>query len=140
MTTLLLIFALFHTTISSSCHSSCLTCNGFSATLCQECPSLLFHDTTNNSCYSTNTNIVIIDNVDKDWTNASTSMVKSICHSGVCYTSSSALGWTNNQYQINQGIDSNGLPKSAQAIWLEKSQNDTQMLVDHLYQFEMEAN
>jgi D-alanyl-D-alanine dipeptidase len=36
-------------------------------------------------------------------------------------------------------FDSNGLPKSAQMIWLEKSQNDTQMLVDHLFQFEINA-
>ena len=37
-------------------------------------------------------------------------------------------------------FDSNGLPKSAQMIWLEKSHNDTQMLVDHLYDFEAAAD
>ena len=33
-------------------------------------------------------------------------------------------------------FDSNGLPKSARMIWLEKSQQDTQMLVDQLAEFE----
>ncbi len=33
-------------------------------------------------------------------------------------------------------FDSNGLPKSARMIWLEKSQNDTQMLLDHLFGYE----
>ncbi len=36
-------------------------------------------------------------------------------------------------------FDSNGLPKSVRMIWLEKSQNDTQMLVDHLFDFEAAA-
>ncbi|MFK7769030.1 MAG: hypothetical protein AB8B55_17540 [Mariniblastus sp.] len=36
-------------------------------------------------------------------------------------------------------FDSNGLPKSSSMIWLEKSQRDTQMLVDHLVEFEHEA-
>ena len=39
----------------------------------------------------------------------------------------------------NDRFDSNGLPKSARMIWLEKSQNDTQMLVDHLAQIENQA-
>jgi hypothetical protein len=33
-------------------------------------------------------------------------------------------------------FDSNGLPKSARLIWMEKSQQETQMLVDHLSEFE----
>ena len=37
-------------------------------------------------------------------------------------------------------FDSNGLPKSANAIWLEKSQHDTQMLIDHLMDFETLAD
>jgi hypothetical protein len=36
-------------------------------------------------------------------------------------------------------FDHNGLPKSAQMIWLEKSQNDTQMLINHLFDFEESA-
>lgn len=36
-------------------------------------------------------------------------------------------------------FDSNGLPKSVQAIWLEKAHHDTQMLVDHLADFETRA-
>ena len=37
-------------------------------------------------------------------------------------------------------FDSNGLPKSARMIWLEKSQTDTQMLLDHLVDFENQAD
>ena len=37
-------------------------------------------------------------------------------------------------------FDSHGLPKSARMIWLEKSQQETQMLVDHLVEFENEAD
>jgi len=37
-------------------------------------------------------------------------------------------------------FDSNGLPKSARMIWLEKSQLDTQMLIDHLAEFEDRAD
>ena len=33
-------------------------------------------------------------------------------------------------------FDSHGLPKSVQSIWIEKSQNDTQMLLDQLVGFE----
>jgi hypothetical protein len=33
-------------------------------------------------------------------------------------------------------FDSHGLPKSVQSIWIEKSQNDTQMLLDQLVCFE----
>ncbi len=36
-------------------------------------------------------------------------------------------------------FDSNGLPKSARMIWLEKSQHDTQMLIDQLSEFEDRA-
>ncbi len=36
-------------------------------------------------------------------------------------------------------FDSNGLPKSAQMIWMEKSQNDTQMLMDQLLNFDSVA-
>lgn len=37
-------------------------------------------------------------------------------------------------------FDSHGLPKSVRMIWLEKSQQDTQMLVDHLFDFENQAD
>jgi hypothetical protein len=37
-------------------------------------------------------------------------------------------------------FDSNGLPKSANAVWLEKSQHDTQLLIDHLMNFETLAD
>jgi hypothetical protein len=37
-------------------------------------------------------------------------------------------------------FDSTGLPKSARMIWLEKSQLDTQLLVDHLVDFENQAD
>ncbi|MDG1872564.1 MAG: hypothetical protein P8J27_01535 [Mariniblastus sp.] len=33
-------------------------------------------------------------------------------------------------------FDSYGLPKSVRSVWLEKSQTDTQMLVDHLFEFD----
>jgi len=33
-------------------------------------------------------------------------------------------------------FDSTGLPKSARMLWLEKSQDDTQSLVDELFEFE----
>lgn len=36
-------------------------------------------------------------------------------------------------------FDSQGLPKSARMIWLEKSHQDTQMLVDQLFDFENQA-
>lgn len=36
-------------------------------------------------------------------------------------------------------FDSTGLPKSARMIWLEKSQQDTQLLLDHLLDFENRA-
>lgn len=36
-------------------------------------------------------------------------------------------------------FDSNGLPKSARMIWLEKSHRDTQVLVDQLFEFEERA-
>lgn len=36
-------------------------------------------------------------------------------------------------------FDSLGLPKSVQSIWIEKSQNDTQMLLDELVGFEEKA-
>lgn len=36
-------------------------------------------------------------------------------------------------------FDSYGLPKSVRTIWLEKSQSDTQLLVDHLAEFEDQA-
>ena len=36
-------------------------------------------------------------------------------------------------------FDSLGLPKSVQSIWIEKSQNDTQMLLDQLVGFEETA-
>lgn len=37
-------------------------------------------------------------------------------------------------------FDSLGLPKSSQLLWLEKSHNDAQVLVEQLNQFESEAN
>jgi hypothetical protein len=37
-------------------------------------------------------------------------------------------------------FDSNGLPKSARLIWLEKSQLDTQLLIDQLAEFEDRAD
>ncbi len=37
-------------------------------------------------------------------------------------------------------FDSLGLPKSVKSIWLEKSHHDTQMLVDHLAQFESQSD
>ena len=37
-------------------------------------------------------------------------------------------------------FDGQGLPKSARMIWLEKSHRDTQMLVDHLFEFETQAD
>lgn len=37
-------------------------------------------------------------------------------------------------------FDSNGLPKSARMIWLEKSQRDTQVLLDQLKEFENQAD
>lgn len=36
-------------------------------------------------------------------------------------------------------FDSTGLPKSARMLWVEKSQNDTQMLVERLADFESES-
>jgi len=33
-------------------------------------------------------------------------------------------------------FDSYGLPKSVRSVWLEKSQTDTQMLIDHLFEFD----
>jgi len=36
-------------------------------------------------------------------------------------------------------FDSYGLPKSVRSVWLEKSQTDTQMLVDHLFDFDKKA-
>ena len=36
-------------------------------------------------------------------------------------------------------FDSFGLPKSVRSVWLEKSQCDTQVLVDHLFAFEKSA-
>lgn len=36
-------------------------------------------------------------------------------------------------------FDSYGLPKSVRSVWLEKSQSDTQVLVDHLFAFEKSA-
>ncbi|MFT5299271.1 MAG: hypothetical protein ACI87E_000212 [Mariniblastus sp.] len=36
-------------------------------------------------------------------------------------------------------FDSNGLPKSSRMVWLEKSQNDTQLLIDQLAEFETQA-
>ena len=36
-------------------------------------------------------------------------------------------------------FDAYGLPKSVKMIWIEKAQNDTQMLVDHLADFETRA-